>query len=458
MFLAWASLRSGKAAEIESTLLETKTNSECFARLEESSSAPINGLETDGNMGMRNWPEESSASASQTFALPEGTTMTRPRRNWYEFFAGGGMARLGLGSTWKCTFANDICEKKASAYRAHFGPSPELRVADVSKLSTKDLPGVPDLVWGSFPCQDLSLAGNGAGLDGERSGTFRPFWRLVKGMVNEGRAPRVVVIENVNGALTSHSGDDFVSLIRAFTESGYRAGAVIMNAVRFLPQSRPRLFIIGVHGRVSIPPRLTSAVPLEPWHTKSLVNAYENLPERLARNWIWWTMPTPQDAILPLASLIEDRPTGTSWHSESDTQRLLALMATAHRKKVENAVRSRKRHVGTIYKRTRPNKNGVMVQRAEVRFDGISGCLRTPVGGSSRQIVIVVDGGRIRSRLLSSREAARLMGVPDSYPLPIGYNDAYHVFGDGVAVPVVSWLESHLLWPLTNSVDVRQVA
>jgi DNA (cytosine-5)-methyltransferase 1 len=93
---------------------------------------------------------------------------------WYEFFAGGGMARLGLGAKWNCVFSNDWCEKKASAYRAYFGPSKELKVTDVAKLTPKDLPGTPDLVWASFPCQDLSLAGGGAGLGGERSGTFRP--------------------------------------------------------------------------------------------------------------------------------------------------------------------------------------------------------------------------------------------------------------------------------------------
>ena len=384
--------------------------------------------------------------------------MGRSRRQWYEFFAGGGMARLGLGEGWKCTFANDICEKKASAYRAHFGSSPELKVSDVGRLSTKDLPGIPGLVWGSFPCQDLSLAGNGAGLDGERSGTFRPFWKLVRGMVNEGRAPRIVVIENVNGALTSHSGSDFTSIVQAFAESGYRVGAVIMNAARFLPQSRPRLFIIGVHGDIAIASRLACNAPTEPWHTKPLIRAHENLPERIARNWIWWAMPVPKEIVPSLASLIEDRPTGTSWHSDAETRRLLSLMAPNHRKKVANALESGKRHVGTIYKRTRPNKNGVMVQRAEVRFDGISGCLRTPVGGSSRQIVMIVEKGRIRTRLLSPREAARLMGVPDSYPLPTAYNDAYHVFGDGVAVPVVSWLERHLLLPLSESARVRQVA
>jgi DNA (cytosine-5)-methyltransferase 1 len=384
--------------------------------------------------------------------------MSRSQRLWYEFFAGGGMARLGLGSSWTCTFANDFCEKKASAYRAFFGPSPELRVADVGQLTTRDLPGVPDLVWASFPCQDLSLAGNGAGLKGERSGTFRPFWKLVNGMAREGRAPRLVVIENVIGALTSHQGGDFTTIVRVLTETGYRVGALIINAARFLPQSRPRLFFVGLHGQTPISSKLCSNAPLEPWHTKSLINAYEKLPDRLAQSWVWWTLPMPKESVTPLASLIEDRPTGVEWNSESETRTILRLMTPAHRRKVVRALRAGNRHVAKIYKRTRPDEDGVMSQRAEVRFDGISGCLRTPVGGSSRQTIIIVEKKHIRTRLLSPREAARLMGVPDFYPLPQGYNDAYHLFGDGVAVPVVSWLEDHLLWPLASSKSFEQVA
>ncbi len=368
------------------------------------------------------------------------------------------MARLGLGSGWRCTFANDFCDKKASAYRSFFGASPELIVRDVGKLATKDLPGVADLMWGSFPCQDLSLAGNGAGLDGKRSGTFRPFWRLVDGLVKEGRAPSLVVIENVVGALTTHSGRDFASIVQAFAESGYRVGALVINAVRFLPQSRPRLFVIGVHGQAPIPPKLVSGMPSGPWHTPSLIKSHSRLPDHLSRNWIWWTLPTPKRTTPALASLIESRPTGVSWNTESETQRLLKLMAPTHRKRVADALRAGNHHVGTIYKRTRPDRNGEMVQRAEVRFDGISGCLRTPVGGSSRQTVIIVEKGRVRTRLLSTREAARLMGVPDSYPLPLGYNDAYHLFGDGVAVPVVEWLETHLLNPLVSCRSFERVA
>jgi DNA (cytosine-5)-methyltransferase 1 len=90
---------------------------------------------------------------------------------FYEFFAGGGMARAGLGDHWKCLFANDIDEKKCGTYAANWGGS-HLKVGDVAALTTADLPGRADLAWASFPCQDLSLAGAGAGLKGDRSGTL----------------------------------------------------------------------------------------------------------------------------------------------------------------------------------------------------------------------------------------------------------------------------------------------
>lgn len=379
-------------------------------------------------------------------------------RQWYEFFAGGGMARLGLGSGWQCVFANDICTKKASAYRAFFGQCPELKIEDVAKLTTKDLPGVADLVWASFPCQDLSLAGNGAGLSGERSGTFKPFWKLISGLVVEGRAPRIVVLENVGGALTSHSGRDFTTIIRALTDARYRVGALMINAVYFVPQSRPRLFIIGSREETIVPDALVSSEPRQPWHTRALINVHSKLPRDLAKSWIWWSLPTPTGPTPRLAELIEKTPTGVGWHTDWETARLLRLMSPAHRERVANALTKVGRQVGTIYKRTRPRSDGVMAQRAEVRFDGISGCLRTPVGGSSRQTIIVTASGRVRTRLLSPREAARLMGVSENYPLPAAYNDAYHVFGDGLVVPVVSWLNQHLLWPLAASRTLERVA
>ena len=372
---------------------------------------------------------------------------------FYEFFAGGGMARLGLGQDWNCIFSNDICEKKASAYRAFFGGA-ELKVADVSDLSTADLPGSPTLVWGSFPCQDLSLAGNGAGLNGKRSGTFKPFWSLIKGIIRQGRVPQTIVLENVVGALTSHGGNDFTTIVSMLAQEGYRVGALVLDAVRFLPQSRPRLFIVAIHSTTLLPGNCVLPEPLPPLHTPSLRLAVSRLPESFRKAWVWWNLPVPTAPVASFDHLIEEEPTGVRWHTKAQTERLIELMSPLHLEKLKKAQLLGKRIVGTVYKRSRPNEQGVPVQRAEIRFDQISGCLRTPVGGSSRQTIVVVEGRHIRSRLLSPREAARLMGAPEEYPLPPRYNDAYHLFGDGLAVPVVRWLSVHLLRPIA---EVNQV-
>ena len=127
------------------------------------------------------------------------------------------------------------------------------------------------------------------------------------------------------------------------------------------------------------------------------------------------------------------------------------MMSRVNRAKLERARAANRTVVGAVYKRTRRDEHGRKVQRAEVRFDGLAGCLRTPAGGSSRQLVIVVRGDSVRSRLMSSRETARLMGLPDTYPLPANYNEAYHLTGDGVAVPVVRHLAANLLEPMLAS-------
>ncbi len=372
------------------------------------------------------------------------------RHTWYEFFAGGGMARLGLGKQWNCTFANEWCGKKTTAYRAHFGRCDELKEDDVADVTTRDLPGTADLAWASFPCQDLSLAGMGAGLDGNHSGSFKPFWRLISKLVDEGRAPEIITLENVVGAITSHNGRDFEALLAFLVNGGYRAGAMIVDAVRFLPQSRPRLFVVAVRQNRTVTPDLYLRQPNIAWHPPSLRRAYAALPSRIQEHWMWWNLPEPSAPIKKISGLIERNPVGVRWHTKEQTRRLLGMMSEVNTAKLHEVQAYGEPIIGTVYKRTRADSNGRKVQRAEVRFDGISGCLRTPTGGSSRQTVLVVQGESVSSRLLSPREAARLMGLPEDYPIPANYNEAYHLFGDGVAVPVVAWLEEHLLRPLIS--------
>ena len=379
-------------------------------------------------------------------------------RRYYDFFAGGGMAQAGLGSGWRCVYANDIDENKSRCYAANWGAG-HLHVADIRGVASASIPGQADLAWASFPCQDLSLAGSGRGLGGARSGTFWPFWSLIETLRREGRVPRVVVLENVCGALTSHGGRDFAAIVEALARTRYLVGAMVIDAVHFVPQSRKRLFVVGVQDNVGVPARVgANTLPDHRlWHPPPIVRAYGKLPAKSRERWVWWNMPIPAARRVALADLIDEKPAGVSWHARRETERLLGMMTPLNRRKVEAAQSNRTRTVGTIYKRTRPDGRGGRMQRAEVRFD-VAGCLRTPGGGSSRQTIIFVDGDRIRTRLLAAREAARLMGLPDDYWLPDNYNAAYRVAGDGLVVPVVRHLAANVLEPLADVANASALA
>ena len=371
--------------------------------------------------------------------------MSRAPFSFLEFFAGGGMARLGLGEGWTCGFANDFDPVKAATYRANFADAAaHFHEGDVWKLSPADLPGQPDLAWASSPCQDFSLAGARAGLAGGRSSAFFGFWRLIEGLAAEDRAPRAIVIENVSGLLTSHDGKDFQALGEALASQGYSFGALEIDAAAFLPQSRPRVFVIATR---TPPP--ADLVGESPFHTRAVKAAAAGLPPVLAGRWIWWGAAAPAPRNTDLAALMEPD-SAVAWHSPDRTARWLDLMAPLHRARLEAFRDRRVRVVGAVYRRMRL-EDGRKVQRAEVRFDGLAGCLRTPRGGSSRQVIVVVEGGRVRTRLLSAREGARLMGLPESYVLPKTATAALHVAGDGVAAPVVRWLAQEILEPLLRA-------
>jgi DNA (cytosine-5)-methyltransferase 1 len=215
-------------------------------------------------------------------------------------------------------------------------------------LKTDDLPGQSNLIWASFPCQDLSLAGGGTGLKGDRSGTFWPFWELMKALIRENRGPEIIVLENVCGALTSHGGSDFATIVTAFRKVGYRCGALIMDAALFIPQSRPRLFIIGVRNDVEVLANLVSNEPVQLWHNRALQTAYNVLTTGNKDNWIWWNPPKPPLRKKEFADLIEYNPENISWHTQEETCKLLLMMSKVNLVKVDKAKQSGRRMVQFI--------------------------------------------------------------------------------------------------------------
>jgi DNA (cytosine-5)-methyltransferase 1 len=200
-------------------------------------------------------------------ASPDGTlppSSAPAAKTVAEFFAGIGLMRLGLEAAgWTTLFANDIEEEKAAMYRRHFhANSAELVVKDVHDLRADEVPPVT-LATASFPCNDLSLAGSRAGLEGHQSSAFWGFIQILKEMRE--RKPPMVLLENVTGFLNSKGGVDFETALKALNKLGYSVDAIIVNAAHFVPQSRKRLFVIG---KLGASPRQSPAVSEDVWESE----------------------------------------------------------------------------------------------------------------------------------------------------------------------------------------------
>jgi DNA (cytosine-5)-methyltransferase 1 len=370
-----------------------------------------------------------------------------PKPRYCEFFAGGGMARLGLGSGWVCAFANDCSPLKTEVYEANFGKG-SILCKRIEEIQPSVIPNA-ELMWASFPCQDLSLAGTRGGIHKERSGAFWSFWQVVAAK-NTNRPP-IIVLENVLGFLSSGDGRDFPQVIGRIRADGYEVGGMVIDAARFVPQSRKRLFLIAVRTDYADNLPYVSAGPNGAWHPDVLRTAIQSLKPRDRHAWLWWTPGVPTALVPSLESLL-DLGDEVTWDSEQTTAGIIGLMSDSQRTHLREAAAVQDPWVGTLVMRMRRQPNGKNVQRAEVRHDGLANCLRTPVGGASIQRIVMVSGGKTKTRKLTTTEAARLMGLPRMYKLPKSTTKAYHVLGDGLAVPVVVFLQKELLKPLVAHV------
>jgi DNA (cytosine-5)-methyltransferase 1 len=354
-----------------------------------------------------------------------------------EFFAGIGLMRIGLENAgWRITLANDIDHDKWQMYKDHFGETGEFIIEDIHKLKSSQIPTV-SLATASFPCNDLSLAGARHGLAGAQSSAFWGFIDILKGMKRERRLPPLVLLENVTGFLNSHDGRDLEDALLALNDIGYAVDAFIIDAARFVPQSRQRLFVVGIRTRtISVlnetpifyetevrPPALASFILMHPDITWS-IRQLPPLPECTKR----------------LADILEDLPLNHQmWWSRQRCDYMLNQMSPKHRAQAEVMIHSNTVRYGTVFRRVRNGKS-----MAELRTDGIAGCLRTPRGGSGRQILLAAGKGRFAVRLLTARECARLMGA-DGYKLKVPLNQALFGFGDAVCVPAIEWIAKNYL-------------
>jgi DNA (cytosine-5)-methyltransferase 1 len=368
------------------------------------------------------------------------SVMIAQKKTFAEFFAGIGLMRMGLEEQgWKVAFANDVCPDKYALYRGQFEDADDhFALGDIHQIRAADVPTVT-LATASFPCNDLSLAGARAGLRGPESSAFYGFIRILKEMRK--RRPRLVLLENVAGFLTSRGGADFHEALLALNGLGYAVDTFLIDASHFVPQSRQRLFVAGdLHAEQG-----GAEAPLRPAALAKFIAGHPDI------RWHLRDLPPLPARSRRLDSVIEDLPDDApEWWNEPRTAYLLHQMSPRHRILADRMIAAQEWSNGTVFRRVRAGRS-----MAELRVDGIAGCLRTPRGGSGRQILVKAGCGELRARLLTPRECARLMGA-DEFKLTGSANDALFGFGDAVCVPAVSWIARHWLNPAMESRPQKQ--
>jgi len=383
---------------------------------------------------------QTTIAAVRRLTNPEVAAFSElPSRTVTELFAGIGLVRLALEQhNWRVVFANDNDIQKYEMYQDNFGGD-HIDQRDIRLISGQEVP-TSALFTASFPCNDLSIAGARSGLGGHHSSMFWELIRILNEM--ESRRPPIVFLENVFGFLTSHSGKDFETALHALSELGYSCDAFVLDASRFVPQSRVRLFVIAKQE----PPSPDSTVHLLPstLRPRQLVTFIKEHPEI---RWNLRRLPQPPDRKPKLIDILEKLPEDAPhWWSNARSEYFMNQLSERHLTVATSMISGTKYRYATAFRRIRHKRS-----MAELRSDGIAGCLRTPRGGSGRQILFKAGKGKFSVRLLTARECARLQGVPDEkYKITAPLNKALFGFGDAVCVPVIEWIAQHYLTPLAS--------
>jgi DNA (cytosine-5)-methyltransferase 1 len=251
----------------------------------------------------------------------------------------------------------------------------------------------------------------------------------------------------VEGFLTSNKGEDFREAMVALNQLGYAVDAFIIDAARFVPQSRVRLFVVGKQTPTwaEIAEEKQLSFYESEHRTKKLADFILRHPEI---NWDIRPLPPLPQRTKSVVDIVDLTPEDAQeWWSEDRVQYLLNQTSDRHSALIKIALQQPFYSYFTAFRRVRNGRS-----MAEIRSDGIAGCLRTPKGGSARQILLRVGKGEVKVRLLSPRECARLMGA-DDYVIPGSINEALFGFGDAVCVPVVTWIAEHYLNPLLQEIS-----
>src|SRR5665213_298826 len=381
-----------------------------------------------------------------------GVTINSQKRTVADFFAGIGLVSMGLGRAgWKTVYALDYDKDKAAAYTNHFGNG-HYHTKDIAKTNGADVPNVV-LAHASVPCTDLSVAGARRGLRKGQSSSFWHFPRILREMK---KRPPFVLLENVEGLLAPDEGNDLRSILHELNELGYYVDLLRIDASHFVPQSRVRLFMIGTNE--SVVGRFPQNASTQAQQMKNSNARPQKIIDYISKNsdlrWYFHKLPNLPSRDASLEDIIDH---DAEWWIKERSRYLYSQMHKRQQKLVNKKKNARSYSYFTAFRRMRI-RDGKSQSTAELRMDGIAGCLRTPKGGSAKQIIVRVGKGRFDARLLNEKEVARLMGAEDFRINPdLSSNQVLYGFGDAVCVSVLEWIGTHYLNPLLRRTSARPV-
>ncbi len=292
-------------------------------------------------------------------------------------------------------------------------------------------------VWAaSWPCTDLSIAGRMSGLRGSRSGIV---WNWLDHVERD--RPAALLLENVLGLIHDSACSELLQRIGGL---GYYLDALVVDARHFVPQSRPRLLIVGIRHHALSELAVARDDDFSGWSDR--IRQYPDLrPRRLLEllessgaGLATVALPPLPTRTLDLAHILDRNGVVHRWWAGDRLRRQFAMIPEHHRRELL-AIPGR---YLTGHRRMRGG-----IQRLELRVDELCGCLRA-AGGSARSIVARNFDGEVGLRWLTGFEAAQLQGI-DEYPWK-DFTDPLvaGAVGDAVCIPVIEWVARNVLLPM----------
>jgi DNA (cytosine-5)-methyltransferase 1 len=316
-----------------------------------------------------------------------------------DLFAGIGGIRMGFEAHGgRCVFTSEWNPYAQKTYLANFPDAAHIFAGDITQVDENDIPD-HDVLLGGFPCQPFSIAGvskknslgRAHGFADETQGTlFFDVARIIKA-----KQPKAFLLENVKNLVSHDKGNTFRVIKKVLEQDlGYHIHCKVIDGQHFVPQHRERILIVGFHEATDFS-----------WDDLQLPKHEPKLNSILH----------PQDG-----SEAPESHYTTGAKAKIDPRYTLTPNLWAY---LQNYA-AKHRAAG--------NGFGFGL----VDGDSVTRTLSARYYKDGSEI-LVSQGPRKRPRRLTPRECARLMGLPDTFVIPVSDTQAYKQFGNSVVMPVM---------------------